>query len=144
MFIFAEPPATVSLLLLEHQRLTRTKWNVPFRQVQVALCWFHQPNQVQPQRRLTGHMSNADVAQGSAFYWSCFQNVPFFFSQEEKKFADAFVVALKSGNNSLIVISAFSSVCDVTLCYHTSSLCLHASVLHIHDIKTWLEILCFC
>lgn len=85
MFIFAEPPSTVSLLLLEHQRLTRTKWNVPFVRFRWLSVGFISLIRSKPQRRLTGHiMSNADVAQGSAFFLELFfKTFPFFYFRKK-------------------------------------------------------------
>lgn len=48
------------------------------------------------------------------FSRSCFSKRSLFFTPG-KKFAAAFVVALKSANNSFVVISAFRSVYDLTL-----------------------------
>lgn len=64
-------------------------WNVQsgmcLCQFQVALCWFHQLNQVQLWLRLTGHMSNVNVSQSSTYFPELLFNLLLFI---QEKFAN--------------------------------------------------------
>lgn len=60
-------------------------------QFQVALCWFHQLNQVQLWLRLTGHVWNADVCHKAALFQPSLIN-----PAKKRIFPGAFVIALIS------------------------------------------------
>lgn len=61
-------------------------------QFQVALCWFHQPNQVQLWLRLTGHMSDVDASQSSAHFLESLFNLPVIYPGKASRIPQASTV----------------------------------------------------